>query len=159
MEDLATLSYIVKVYLFQAVSGVYCDADIKTQYKGIAERLGSTASHRSVLKRPDPVLMHTQIQMPFYTDCFQKPNIVAGNIVANGTCQPLHKPQHNSLMYPTAEFRKVESVTVDASRCEFYLNQTDTARSVQGLLEPLNIQLRANSTDHDVFLQVRLIYS
>jgi hypothetical protein len=100
------------------------------------------------------VLMQTQTQMPFYTDCFLKPNIIAGDIVANGTCSPLHHPQTNNLLFPTPEFRKVESVTLDASRCQFYLNQNDASRAVQGFLEPMNIQMRANSTDHDVFLQV-----
>ena len=87
--------------------------------------------------------------MPFYTDCFRQPHIVAGAIEANESCVPLHNK-----FGAIPEFRSQESVVLDASRCQFYLNQTEEARSAQRYLEPINIQMRANSTDHDVFIQV-----
>ena len=127
-----------------------CDADA-VRYRslwGLSDRTGA-GKHGSAIKRPDPVLMKAQIQMPFYTDCFRKPDIVAGAIEASQTCLPLL--QNND---PTPEFRSQESVVLDASRCQFYLNQTEAARSVQHFLEPKRIRMRANSTDHDVFLQV-----
>jgi hypothetical protein len=100
--------------------------------------------------------LRTQVQLPHYTQCFLSPNITAGSLSAYKSCREFYEEQE-SLESPRAAFRNISTVHVDASKCQFYVNGTDEVQvKAKQMLEPFDIKLRPNSSDHDVFLQARL---
>lgn len=98
------------------------------------------------------------MQMPYYIKCFQSPSFISGPL--SGGCEALHEVRTSSLVHPTDVFRQQATVQIDVSPCAFYLNSTavggaDNAPGMD-LMQPFEIKLRPNSTDHDVFLQACL---
>lgn len=113
-----------------------------------------TVQHAAV---EDAALSQRQrMQLPYYAKCFQSPTFTSGPL--NGECEVLHMPRTSSIVHPVQTFREQSTIRIDVSACAFYLNSTavgadDSAHAID-LMQPFEVSLRPNSTDHDVFLQV-----
>lgn len=119
----------------------------------------------------------------FYINCIRQPDLTSQN--RTGRCTSLHVESTCEYKNALPEWRAADSITVDASRCTYYLpppppppgrggwgklrrgalvrpGERDEASGVVGgeqvpvVLAPVTLALRPYSTDHDVFLQVRL---
>jgi hypothetical protein len=93
-----------------------------------------------------------RLLLPSYTKCIQKPNFRAGGEV--GDCSILHEPSESYYMSPTKAFREMDTVTIDASRCQPFIDDFSLGSRAKLSLQPFEVKLRPWSTDHDVFLQV-----
>lgn len=100
-----------------------------------------------------------RLQLLMYTKCFQAPQFTVQG--RTGKCGIMHLPTKSYYKWPTDEFRKADHVTVDASRCSRFLEnlRVDDVATKKTRLNKFDVKLRPGSTDHDVFLQVRLQYN
>lgn len=104
----------------------------------------------------DATAQQLRLQLPHYIQCFQTPVFTSGPL--QGDCNALHDPAPNGqgFVHPNAVFREQDTVTIDVSRCGFYINSTAASGDQGGavdLLQPFQVKLRPRSTDHDVFIQ------
>lgn len=90
--------------------------------------------------------------LPFYMDCIHSPIFKSGDL--NGACDVLHKPSTKSWKQAWDVFRQMDTIQIDASRCEAFVEVIDPSQKSQAGLQPFEVKLRPASTDHDVFLQV-----
>ena len=119
----------------------------------------------------------------FYINCIRQPDLTSQN--RTGRCTSLHVESTCEYKNALPEWRAADSITVDARRCTHYLPLPPPPRGRGGwgnlrrgalvrsgdqgqaggaaageevpvVLAPVTLALRPYSTDHDVFLQVRL---
>lgn len=153
----------------------YCTASHSTvRFAALSAEARHAKQCRSVVHRTAGPIVEVQLsaedksalidrqrmQMPFYVQCFQSPTFTSGPL--SGGCDVLHLPRKSSLVYPTQVFREQPTIQIDVSSCGFYLNSTAVGAAAEtqpehiaDLMQPFGVELRPNSTDHDVFLQAR----
>lgn len=106
------------------------------------------------VKAPGAVLSEAGARtlFPYYMDCIHSPNFKSGGL--NGACEVLHQPSKNNWKQAWDVFRQMDTVQIDVSRCEAFVDVIDPNQKSQARLQPFDVKLRPKSTDHDVFLQV-----
>lgn len=92
--------------------------------------------------------------LPYYMDCIHSPTFKAGSL--NGACEVLHKPSNGNWKAAWDVFRQMDTLQIDASRCEAFVDVIAPELKSRAGLQPFAVKLRPQSTDHDVFLQVQL---
>lgn len=90
--------------------------------------------------------------LPYYMDCIHSPIFKSGSL--NGACDVLHKPGGGNWKQAWDVFRQMDTLQIDASRCEAFVDAIAPNMKSQARLKPFEVQLRPQSTDHDVFLQI-----
>eukprot|EP00892_Ulva_mutabilis_P004679 jgi/Ulvmu1/2583/UM014_0034.1 len=90
--------------------------------------------------------------LPYYMDCIHSPTFKAGSL--NGACEVLHKPSNGNWKAAWDVFRQMDTLQIDASRCEAFVDVIAPEMKSKAGLKPFSVQLRPHSTDHDVFLQI-----
>lgn len=91
--------------------------------------------------------------LPYYMDCIHSPTFKSGSL--HGGCDVLHKPGGGNWKQAWDVFRQMDTLQIDASRCEAFVDAIAPDMKPQAGLQPFEVQLRPQSTDHDVFLQVQ----
>lgn len=91
--------------------------------------------------------------LPYYMDCIHSPTFKSGSL--HGACDVLHKPSNGNWKQAWDVFRQMDTLQIDASRCEAFVEAIAPELKSKAGLQPISVHLRPHSTDHDVFLQVR----
>eukprot|EP00892_Ulva_mutabilis_P006528 jgi/Ulvmu1/4247/UM192_0007.1 len=156
---LLVLAVIVVVFVKAFSNVMFSQSPRVSQDTSTSVYQGPVFAAQMATEDQSAVEVRQRMQMPFYVQCFQSPSFTSGPL--SGACDVLHMPRTNNLVYPTPLFRTQPTVNIDVSSCGFYLNSTAVGEEADGqqgnvadLMQPFEVQLRPNSTDHDVFLQV-----
>jgi hypothetical protein len=93
---------------------------------------------------------------PFYVNCIRSPYFTT--LAYTGKCGHLHQPGTCDYKHAWPRWRTADTITVRAGHCMKFLppyRDDATGKLVRPQLAPVKMSLRPQSTDHDVFLQVR----
>ena len=94
-----------------------------------------------------------QALLPFYMECIHTPKFQAGS--TGDLCQLLGRPSADNHTLSWAEYRLLDTLEMDPSRCEAFVQGIAPEYKDQAGLRQVSVKLRPQSSDHSVLLQVR----
>ena len=91
--------------------------------------------------------------LPFYMECIHSPKFQAGS--TGDLCQVLGRPSVDNHTLSWAEYKLLDTLEMDPSRCEAFVQAIAPEFKAQAQLQHVSVKLRPQSSDHSVLLQVR----